>query len=99
MKTYLLFIIAAALISGPIYAKNNRNGALPPGLQKKVQRGGSLPPGWQENLHKGARIDRSVYDRGIIIKPLDAAGLITIRVEGKIIRLLKATHEIVDILH
>lgn len=101
MKKQLLLTIAvitAALISGPVYAKKDKSGALPPGLQKKVQRGGSLPPGWKKKLQKGATIERAVYDQGTIIKPVDAVGVITIKVDGKIIRLIKATREIIDIL-
>lgn len=101
MKKQLLLtiaVIAAALISGPVYAKKDKSGALPPGLQKKVQRGESLPPGWKKKLQKGATIERAVYDQGTIIKPVDAVGVITIKVDGKIIRLIRATREIVDIL-
>jgi hypothetical protein len=91
-------IIAAVLISGPVYAKQDKDGALPPGLQKKVQRGGKLPPGWQNKLQKGATMEPEVYQQGTVIKPIDATGVITIKVDDKIIRLMKATREIVDIL-
>ncbi len=94
----VIALTTTALISGPVYAKKDKSGALPPGLQKKVQRGGSLPPGWQKKLKKGATIERAVYDQGTIIKPVDAVGVITIKVDNKIIRLMKATREIVDIL-
>ena len=98
MKKYLLLIIAAALISGPVYAKKDKDKPLPPGLQKKVARGGELPPGWKKKLQKGAVIEREVYEHGTVIKPVDATGVITIKVDDKIIRLMKATREIVDIL-
>ncbi len=94
----MMLIISAALISSPVYAKKDRGGSLPPGLQKKIARGGALPPGWQKKLQKGATMQRDVYNQGAIIKPVDAAGVITIRIDGKIIRLMKATREIVDIL-
>jgi len=49
-------------------------------------------------MKKGATVERAVYEQGTIVKPVDAAGVITIKVDGKIIRLMKATREIVDIL-
>ena len=98
MKKYILLIMAAALISGPVYAKKDKGGALPPGLQKKVARGGKLPHGWQKKLQKGSKIEPEVYQQATVIKPADAAGVVTIKVDSKIIRLMKATHEIIDIL-
>lgn len=78
---------------------------LPPGLQKKAERGGQLPPGWQKKLQRGTVIDHDVFvhceplpSRLSAQLPVGPAGTITVHVEGRIVRLLEATREIVDIL-
>jgi hypothetical protein len=79
--------------------------ALPPGLQKKAERGGQLPPGWQKKLQRGTVIDHDVFvhceplpTRLSAQLPVGPAGTITVHVDGRIVRLLEATREIVDIL-
>jgi len=64
----------------------------------KVDRGGSLPPGWQKKLAKGEVLEESVYNHSVVIIPLDSKGLLTVRVEGKLIQLVKATREIIEIV-
>jgi len=105
-------IIIFAFTSNASLAKNNKekhhgkphSGGLPPGLQKKQDRGGELPPGWQKKLHRGSRLDDDVYRHSTPIKREHyhrygvRHGEIAVRVEGKIIRLLNATHTIIDIL-
>ncbi|HYD78684.1 MAG TPA: hypothetical protein VEC06_02660 [Paucimonas sp.] len=78
---------------------------LPPGLQKKVARGGQLPPGWQKKLARGEVMSPELYG---LAKPAPVAlirqlppqppGTIIVHLEGKIVRLIQATHEIIDIL-
>ena len=43
-------------------------------------------------------MDRDVYRQGDIVVPLDSRGLLTMRLEGKLVRLVKATRELVEIL-
>lgn len=93
-----IILLGAFSICSPAGAKNNKQKPLPPGLQKNMQRGKALPPGWQKKLAKGEILDKDIFNRGIIIVPPDMNGLMTIRVEDKLIRLLKSTREIVDIL-
>jgi hypothetical protein len=64
----------------------------------KADKGGSLPPGWKKKLAKGAVLDKNIYDQGRIIKAIDSKGIITVRVDDKVVRLYKASREIVDIL-
>ena len=92
--------LCLGLIATPVYAKHekNKNKQLPPGLQKKVQKGKPLPPGWQKKLAKGEIMDKYIYQRGEIVVPVDTRGLITIRIEGKLVRLYDATREIVEVL-
>jgi len=87
-----------AFLANPVAAKNDKHKDLPPGLQKKQQRGKPLPPGWQTKLQKGAILDIEVYTRGTIVVPVDKHGLITLSVEGRLLRLDKVTRKIVDIL-
>lgn len=97
LKISLIILIVTALSSSPLYAKN-KDKSLPPGLQKKVDRGESLPPGWQKKLHKGEILDYQVYRQGRIVIPVNHEGILTINVDGKVIRLMEATREIIDIL-
>lgn len=94
-------IITAAVIVGlgitPLAAKKDKS-QLPPGLQKKAASGKQLPPGWQKKLRKGAVLDRDVYRHGTVVVPLDPRGLITIRVDDRLLRLHKESRKIIDIL-
>lgn len=91
--------MALGLIIAPAQAKKGKNKSLPPGLQKKVARGKSLPPGWQKKLSKGQIIDRDVYGAGKIIVPLDPLGIVTMKIDDKIFRVMEKSRRIVDILH
>lgn len=71
--------------------------SMPPGLQKKADRGQELPPGWQKKLVVGDILDEDVYDRGIVVTE-DKNGLVTLKLDGKLVRLIQDTREIVDIL-
>ncbi len=97
MKYVIAFAVLLGLSITPLNAKKERS-ELPPGLQKKAANGKQLPPGWQKKLKKGAVLDRDVYRQGTVIAPLDPLGLITIRVDDRVLRLNKQTRKIVDIL-
>ena len=78
---------------------------LPPGLQKKYERTGELPPGWQKKLQRGEvmSIDVYRYGRPLPIElerrlPIGPVGSKVLEVEGKIIRVIENTREILDIL-
>ena len=83
--------------------KGKKKKSLPPGLKKKVARGGELPPGWQKKVAKGEVLDADIYShsekvpygliKGLEQQPEDTE---LIKVEGKIIRILKATRSILD---
>jgi len=93
--------VAIALsCSGLAHAKNDKekNKNLPYGLQKKVQSGKSLPPGWQKKLSVGNKLDDDVYEQGKIVVKDSDKGLITVTVEGKLIKVIENTREIVEIL-
>jgi len=98
IKTIVTAVILTGLIISPVYAKNIKNKQLPPGLQKKANKGVALPPGWQKKLAKGEIMDKAVYQQSKVIVPVDSRGLITVRIEGKLIKLFKATREVVEVL-
>ncbi len=82
--------------------KHPRN--LPPGLAKKVARGGRLPPGWEDKCIPGRQMPLEVYrecrplPRELEVKlPAPPIGTITVAVGGKVVRLLEATREILDV--
>ena len=78
------------------YAKKYKS--LPPGLQKKMERGKPLPPGLQKKLATGEVLDQGVYARSRQLGSVNNKGIVTIQVDDRVIRLHKATREIVDIL-
>lgn len=92
-------LMLVSIVSFPVYAKNDKHeGSLPPGLQKKAAHGEPLPPGWQKKLSKGEIMERRVYERSEIVVPVDKKGLLTVRIEGKLVKLYEATREIVEVL-
>ena len=97
-NVFIILFTSLALLSINAQAKPDKSNKLPPGLQKKAAKGKSLPPGWQKKLSKGSRLDKAVYDEGRVVVPIDDKGIITLRVEDKMIRLFKATREIVEVL-
>jgi len=73
-------------------------------LKKKLARGGGLPPGWQKKIIRGEVIDAETYKYAVhipydLIKSLrpQPKGTELIKVQGKIVRLLKATGTILDV--
>jgi hypothetical protein len=79
---------------------------LPPGLAKKVVRGGNLPPGWEKKCVVGETMPTEVYaechplPNELVVKlppPPESAVTVTVAVEGKVVRLVKATREILDV--
>ena len=79
---------------------------LPPGLAKKVARSGNLPPGWEKKCVPGEKMAPEVYEqchplpRQLVVKlPAPPASTITVVVDGKIVRLVKATLEILDVFN
>jgi hypothetical protein len=100
LKNIIVLAVMLSLSSTPVLAKNEKgkNKPLPKGLQMKLDRGGSLPPGLQKKLVKGEILERPIYNHSEVVIPLDSEGMLTVRVEGKLIRLIEATREIVEIL-
>ena len=77
---------------------------LPPGLSKKIARGAKLPPGWQRKCVPGEFMPAEVYEQchalppELVVKmPPAPEPTLTVTIGGKVIRLLKATREILDV--
>lgn len=76
---------------------------LPPGLAKRISRA-DLPLGWQKKICVGQVVPEPVLQeceplpREITVRlPKPPMGTITVAVEGRIVRLMEATHEILDV--
>jgi hypothetical protein len=92
-------VSSVLVISPSVFAKNgDKDKSLPPGLEKKLQRTGELPPGWQKKLAVGNVMETRVYEHSRVVVPVDRKGVITVQVEDRVVRLIQATREIVEIL-
>ncbi|SDK63320.1 hypothetical protein [Microbulbifer yueqingensis] len=97
-KTMIAAVLGIAVAAGASGALAKPNGDLPPGLQKKVENGGELPPGWKKKLQVGHVLEHDIYEHGVIVKPVDRHGIVTISIEGELVRLMHHSREIVEIL-
>lgn len=77
---------------------------LPPGLQKKLAKGKQLPPGWAKKVRVGERFPAQYLEYVepvpvTIIKQLPPIRPTEeiVRVENKIIKIVKATQLIIDV--
>lgn len=88
--------------------KNNKKGKkhkkIPPGLQKKLARGGQLPPGWQKKVARGEVLDDEIYEassglpKSILDRlPSGPDGTSIRYIEDKVVRIVDATREILDV--
>ena len=98
MKSILTVIIVLGLFSSPVFAKHEKGKSLPRGLQKKLELGGTLPPGWERKLARGETLEEPVYRQSEIVIPVDSEGVLRVRVEDKLIRLIETAREIIDIV-
>ena len=76
----------------------------PPGLAKKGARSEKLPPGWQKKIARGEVLPPTVYAQAqplpdVIIRklPPPPPGTVLVTIDGKLVRLLEATHTILDV--
>ena len=100
LKNAISLAVIVCLSSAPALAKKEKDEdkSLPRGLQMKLDRGGALPPGWQRKLAKGEVLEEPVYNQSEVVIPVDSDGMLTVRVEGKLIKIIEATREIVEIV-
>jgi hypothetical protein len=78
--------------------KDHQYSSLPPGLQKKVANGGSLPPGWQKKVDNGQVFSPELRHYSKRSPYPSPKGTSTYLLENKVIRVMDATNEIVDVL-
>ncbi|MDH3982287.1 MAG: hypothetical protein OES84_05220, partial [Kiritimatiellaceae bacterium] len=100
-RKILMMLLAVTLTAAPAYAKNNKHKnkgkSLPHGLHKKSEKGKPLPPGWQNKISKGDVLEVSIFSRGKIVSPAGKDGIMSISVEGKIIKLHGKTRKVIKI--
>lgn len=113
-KKIALILVCISLILGTnALAKSDKSNKvnrekkqkqLPYGLEKKVQRGGELPPGWKNKLNKGDILDERILKQSIVLRQdtypkeyVDNYSRIY-KIEDKIIRVMNATNEILNVL-
>jgi len=84
--------------------KEKKQKHMPRGLEKKVKRGGELPPGWKKKVKKGEVLDKRIIDQGIVLdratypkQYIDNYSHIY-KIEDKIVRVMNATNEILNVL-
>lgn len=103
MRSTLASAVGLCLIvgAGPAFANHHKekHNGLPPGLQKKVDRGQPLPPGWQKKVSQGAILELDLFKLAHVVRPPDPLGVLTLRLEDKILRVHEKTREIIEILH
>ena len=82
-----------------------KDGALPRGMEKKLARTGELPPGWTKKLGPGDVVSAEGYGCRLPMPddlrrslPPPPPGTELIRIEDRIFRIMRATHEILDVL-
>lgn len=99
INTLLTFILLFGLMENSVDAKKDSEKDLPPGMQQKLNRGGELPPGWQHKQYqKGEILDRQTCDESFIVEPENRQGIIGIRVGDKVLRVIRSTREIVEVM-
>ncbi len=71
---------------------------------KKVAPGAKLPPGWQKKIARGEVLPQTIYAQAqplpeVVIRtlPPPPAGTMLVTLDGKVLRILEATHTIVDV--
>lgn len=84
--------------------KKQKHKELPPGLAKKAARGRELPPGWQDKVTRGCVMPAEVYEhchplpRELTVQlPSPPRGTVLVAVDGRVVRLMHATKEILDV--
>jgi hypothetical protein len=81
-----------------------RGTPLPAGLVRKVALDEALPAGWESKVVKGCVLPLDVFnqcctlpDELVMHLPAPPSGTVTIAVDGKVLRLARATREILDV--
>lgn len=77
--------------------------ALNKGMEKRLAKGKALPPGWQKKMQHGQPIPSDVWayheplPRDVIRRlPPQPDGVITVRIDNQIVRVIAATHVLLD---
>jgi hypothetical protein len=99
IKMMFVLIVLASLMPYPAAAKKDTEKDLLPGFQRKVDRSEEHPQEWQHRQYrKGEILDRQTCDQSFIVEPENIKGVIGIKVGDKVLRVIRSTREIVDII-
>ena len=98
VKIIITSLILTLAFGGLAQAKNDHEKKSPPGLEKKAHSGKKLPPGWQKKVKVGEPLDKTVYEEAKVVSR-DDKGTETLQVEDKLIKVIKNTREIVEVLN
>jgi len=98
LRLLVVAVIATLGFGDLALAKSDKAKRLPPGLHHPAGHGMTLPPGWQQRLHTGSTVDMDVYEQSTVVQRDRKSGTMTIKPEGKRIKIMQNTHEIIDIL-
>lgn len=73
------------------------------GMKKRLEKGKGLPPGWQKKLARGSAIPADVWSHHEALPyevlrrlPPQPEGVITVRIDSQIVRVVAATHVLLD---
>jgi hypothetical protein len=84
-------------------AGNGKAKKLNKGMEKRLASGKGLPPGWQKKMARGEVVPGDIWRYhqplpGDVIRRLPAQpdGVITVRIDNQIVRVIAATHVLLD---
>ena len=60
--------------------------------------GGKAAPEWQKKIAPGKVIEKDIYVQGKIVVPLDPLGIVTVKIDDKVLRVHEKSMEILEIL-
>ncbi len=96
--------VAACFDSDRYGSKGQNVKPLPPGLTRKKSHGRNLSPGWEQNLVRGKVIPAEILHECYILPPEvtvhlppPPSGTILVAIDGKVLRLARASMEILDV--
>ncbi|AXR07234.1 hypothetical protein D0Y50_13275 [Salinimonas sediminis] len=77
----------------------DRGHYMPHGMDDKIALQSELPSNWQAQLAKGEVLDVELFRQGRVVYRDASNGLVALRLENKLVRMVEQTREIVDVLN
>ncbi|WP_218311899.1 hypothetical protein [Alteromonas antoniana] len=95
MRFFAALVLSALVSSGVMAADRSHSPVQLQAEQRAKQL--SLPAGWQQQLKVGSTLDRTLFEASEVVYRDPELGLMTIQLEDKFVRVVAATHEILDV--